>query len=103
MRLAWLTGGATAMGRGIWSMHYIGMLAFRLLVPVLCDWPTVLASLLTAIGAAALAVDLPPVLGDRVQLQQVVLNVVMNAIEAMRSVEDRPRELAIMTATSSEW
>src|SRR2546425_4808398 len=29
-RLAWFVGGATAMGVGIWSMHYIGMLAFSL-------------------------------------------------------------------------
>jgi two-component system sensor histidine kinase/response regulator len=55
VRLAGLTGGATAMGLGIWSMHYIGMLAFRLPVPVLYDWPTVLASLLTAICASAVA------------------------------------------------
>jgi len=43
------------------------------------------------------APDLPPVLGDRVQLQQVVLNLVMNGIEAMSSVEDRPRELIVRT------
>ncbi len=55
VRLAWLTGGATAMGVGIWSMHYIGMLAFSLPVPVRYDWPTVLASLLAAIFAAAVA------------------------------------------------
>jgi len=42
-----------------------------------------------------LAADLPPVLGDRVQLQQVILNLVMNGIEAMASVADRPRELLI--------
>jgi C4-dicarboxylate-specific signal transduction histidine kinase len=44
-----------------------------------------------------LAGDLPPVLGDRVQLQQVVLNLVMNGIEAMSTVEDGRRELVITT------
>ena len=41
--------------------------------------------------------DLPPVLGDRVQLQQVVLNLVMNGIEAMSAVRERSREVAIRT------
>jgi signal transduction histidine kinase len=41
------------------------------------------------------ASKLSPVRGDRVQLQRVVLNLVMNAIEAMGSVTDRPRELVI--------
>jgi signal transduction histidine kinase len=38
---------------------------------------------------------LPMILGDRVQLQQVVINLVMNGIEAMQSTTDRPRELVI--------
>jgi PAS domain S-box-containing protein len=42
-----------------------------------------------------LANHLPSVWGDRVELQQVILNLVMNGIEAMQSVEDRPRELMI--------
>lgn len=54
-RLMWLAGGAIAMGLGIWSMHYIGMLAFTLPVPVLYDWPTVLLSLIAAIFASGVA------------------------------------------------
>jgi len=55
VRLTWLAGGATAMGVGIWSMHYIGMLAFSLPVLVLYDWPMVLLSLMAAVFAAAVA------------------------------------------------
>jgi two-component system, sensor histidine kinase and response regulator len=53
LRLLWLGGGATAMGIGIWAMHYIGMLAFHLPVSVEYDWPTVLLSLMAAILASA--------------------------------------------------
>ena len=42
-----------------------------------------------------LASALPMILGDRVQLQQVIINLVMNGVEAMQSVTDRPRELVI--------
>jgi C4-dicarboxylate-specific signal transduction histidine kinase len=41
------------------------------------------------------APDLPAILGDRIQLQQVVLNLMMNGIEAMAGVNDRPRHLLI--------
>ncbi len=54
-RVAWLIGGASAMGIGIWAMHFKGMLAFHLPVPVEYHWPTVLASLLVAILASAVA------------------------------------------------
>jgi C4-dicarboxylate-specific signal transduction histidine kinase len=39
--------------------------------------------------------DVPPVFGDRVQLQQVLLNLIMNAVESMSSVTDRPKMLTI--------
>ena len=44
-----------------------------------------------------LADDLPPVTGDRVQLQQVILNLLRNASDAMSTVDDRPRDLLIRT------
>jgi len=44
-----------------------------------------------------LAPALPMILGDRVQLQQVIINLVMNGIEAMRSITERPRELVILS------
>ncbi len=55
VRFAWLGGGAFAMGLGIWSMHYMGMEAFRLPVPVEYDWPTVLLSMVAAVSASAVA------------------------------------------------
>ena len=48
------------------------------------------ASLRTALSSA-----LPSAIGDRVQLQQVIINLVMNGVEAMATVNDRPRELMI--------
>src|ERR1700680_2499091 len=63
VRQAWLTGGAISMGLGIWSMHFVGMLAFRLPIPVRYDLPTVFLSLLAAILASAAALHV--VKGER--------------------------------------
>ena len=52
---AWIVGGAIAMGSGIWAMHFIGMLAFRLPIPIGYDLPLTLASLLLPIAASSLA------------------------------------------------
>jgi diguanylate cyclase (GGDEF)-like protein len=58
----WLTGGAVAMGCGIWSMHFVGMLAFSLPIPLSYDVATTLASLAIAIAISgfALSVASPP-------------------------------------------
>ncbi len=55
VRAAWLTGGAIAMGIGIWAMHFNALLAFRLPVTVDYHWPTVLASLSIGVLASAIA------------------------------------------------
>ena len=51
----WLICGSTAMGIGIWSMHFVGMLAFRMSIVVAYDVPLVLTSALIAIAASCLA------------------------------------------------
>ncbi|WP_199029261.1 bifunctional diguanylate cyclase/phosphodiesterase [Ralstonia sp. ASV6] len=51
----WLVGGASAMGVGVWAMHFIGMLAFSLPIPLGYDVWITLASLAIAIAASAFA------------------------------------------------
>ncbi len=79
--------------------------------PARRDWVDVNETILEAIALARSEVhsngvslrtrlgdDLPLVLGDRIQLQQVILNLMINAIEAMNEVSDAPRELFITSA-----
>lgn len=53
----WLAGGATALGIGIWSMHFIGMLAYHLPIAVTYNVPIVLFSMVVGIAAAAVALS----------------------------------------------
>ncbi|HEY9847053.1 MAG TPA: MHYT domain-containing protein, partial [Candidatus Caenarcaniphilales bacterium] len=57
-RFAWLTGGAVAMGIGIWSMHFIAMLSYNLAIPITYDLPLVLVSMAVAILASGAALFL---------------------------------------------
>jgi NO-binding membrane sensor protein with MHYT domain len=54
----WLTGGAFTMGTGVWTMHFIAMLAFKLPVPVRYDFPITLLSTFPAILASGLMLSL---------------------------------------------
>jgi len=55
VRAIWLSAGSTAMGLGIWAMHYVGMLALTMPMPVFYHLPTVMLSLLAAIFASVVA------------------------------------------------
>jgi NO-binding membrane sensor protein with MHYT domain len=54
-RALWLAGGAFAMGTGIWSMHFTGMLAFNIGMHVAYRVPLTLLSIIIAIAASGLA------------------------------------------------
>lgn len=53
----WVAGGAVAMGSGIWAMHFIGMLAFSLPIPLSYDIGLTLASLAIAIAISGFALE----------------------------------------------
>ena len=56
LRQAWLVAGAMAMGIGIWAMHFVGMLAFRLDgLPIAYDVPRLGLSVLVAVAASGFA------------------------------------------------
>jgi len=54
-RLAWISGGAVAMGTGIWSMHFIGVLSYSLPIPIGYDLKITAASLVVAILVSGFA------------------------------------------------
>src|SRR6185295_16379053 len=53
----WLLGGAVSMGTGIWSMHFLGMLAFRLPIPMGYDVSITLLSMLIAVVVSGFALS----------------------------------------------
>jgi len=91
-RWLWLAGGAWAMGIGIWSMHFIGMLAFRLPVALCYDVPMTLLSGLPAALASALALfvasrptlGVPRLLGAGLLMGMGIVTMHYTGMEAMR-------------------
>ncbi|MEC4673401.1 MAG: MHYT domain-containing protein, partial [Nitrospirota bacterium] len=55
-RLGWTLGGAAAMGTGIWAMHFTGMLAFHLPLPVVYDFPLTVLSYLAAVAGSGIGI-----------------------------------------------
>jgi diguanylate cyclase (GGDEF)-like protein/PAS domain S-box-containing protein len=70
-RALWLVGGATSMGFGIWSMHFVGMLAFQLSVPIAYDFVLVLLSILVAFLASLIALYV--VRSNELKLKQLMI------------------------------
>jgi len=70
-RMLWVCGGALSMGVGIWSMHFIGMLAFTLPIQLAYDIPLTLLSLLITILSSGFALWL--VSHDHVPLSNILV------------------------------
>ena len=54
--LAWLAAGSLALGVGIWTMHFVGMLAFRMRMPFTYDWLLTALSMVIAVAASAFVI-----------------------------------------------
>jgi len=81
----WMVAGGITLGLTIWSMHFIGMLAFHLPIPVSYDLPLTLLSALPAIAAAFICFNVlhEPIIGKR---RIVVSGLVMGAASPAPSI-----------------
>lgn len=104
---AWLFGGAIAMGAGIWSMHFIGMLAFSLPIPLAYDIPLTVASLVIAIvisGFALMVASNPQISMAHLTIAALILGAGISAMHytGMAAIEIAPMityEPAILVAS----
>src|SRR5262245_10252909 len=79
----WLIGGAVAMGIGIWSMHFVGMLAFHLPIPVAYDAPTTMLSMAIAIvvsGPGLYVASRPTLTGPNVTAGATLMGIGISAM-----------------------
>ncbi|HJU10781.1 MAG TPA: MHYT domain-containing protein, partial [Candidatus Binataceae bacterium] len=100
---AWAACGGVALGAGTWSMHYVGMLAYAMPVPVFYDWPTILASLLVAFFASAVAFSV--VSRNRVGSLSALVGAVLIGcgIAAMHYIGMDAMHMAAMCQYSAVW
>jgi diguanylate cyclase len=80
---AWLVGGAIAMGTGIWSMHFIGMLAFHLPVSIAYDTVITMLSMAIAIvvsGIALFVVRRPALTGQNITIGATLMGAGISAM-----------------------
>ncbi len=104
---AWLAGGAVAMGCGIWSMHFIGMLAFSLPIPLSYDVPLTIGSLIIAIAISGFALSVasrPEISLPHLSVAAVIMGVGISAMHyaGMAAIEIEPMvtyELGLMAAS----
>jgi diguanylate cyclase (GGDEF)-like protein len=92
----WLSGGAVALGVGVWGMHFIGMMALTLPVPLAYDIPVTVLSLALAIAAAAYALTIasaPQITVKRLLQSAVVMGGGISAMHyvGMASITLQPR------------
>jgi diguanylate cyclase (GGDEF)-like protein len=104
----WLSGGALVMGTGIWSMHFIGMLALHMPVPMAYDLPTTFASMVIAViisGFALFTVGRTTLTSSRLASGGVVMGFGIvgmhyTGMAAMEITPDVTYDLALVAASA---
>lgn len=107
--VGWLVGGAASLGIGIWSMHFVGMLAYHLPVPVSYEVWIVLASVLPAILASGLALFIasrrtllvPSLLGAGLMMGMGITTMHYTGMAAMRLPAIAHYDLQIVTLSAA--
>jgi diguanylate cyclase len=103
----WLIGGALSMGAGIWSMHFVGMLAFSLPIPLAYDIPLTVASLIIAIVISGFALTVaasPEISIGHLSVAALIMGVGISAMHysGMAAIEIAPMityELGLLVAS----
>ncbi|MBW4419162.1 MAG: hypothetical protein KME13_08020 [Myxacorys californica WJT36-NPBG1] len=106
--MGWLMSGASSFGIGIWSMHFVGMLAFHLTVPISYDFLIVLASVLPAILSSGFALwiasrktlQIPSLLGASLIMGMGITTMHYTGMAAMRLPAIAHYDLQLVTLSA---